>query len=410
MQEIEEKEQRIKATKGEITVRRNEHGIPVIVADDFPDALYGMGLAQACDRGMQMELTRLVARGQMSENLPPNENFLAMDRTMRKYDIWGFSCKQEGMLEEDAREEMEAFCRGVNDQFAQDPPAEFGLIGYVPQPWTTADCIAIGKIMSIVDMDETQGWIRKVIVQMIQKGVTPAMLAEIFTYMTEDPDEEYLEKLRKVKMPDPYVPETVRWAVLPRERTSSHWMIAGSRTATGKAILCGSPELDSARLPALWQEIFMRVGDFYCMGVYIPGIPLRRPWEGRTTSPGAPPTAAWTSWTTSWKRSRMANTGAAMSGFPSRCGRKRSRSRMPSPLPCATTRTYTGCWRENHPRTVTISVWPSPTGMPVPLPSLSSAATTAAVRWRSPWTTSLAAMPSASTGAWPTRRVISATR
>jgi len=280
VQEIEENERRIKAIKGEIIIRRNEHGVPVIVADDFPDALYGVGLAQACDRGMQMELTRLVARGQMSEHLPANENFITMDRTMRKYDIWGFSRKQEGMLEEGVREEMEAFCRGVNGQFAEDPPAEFGLIGYVPEPWTPADCIAIGKIMSIVDMDETQGWIRKVIVQMVQKGVTPAMLKEIFVYMTEEPDEAYLEKLRQVKIPDPYVPETVKWAVIPREKTSSHWMIAGSRTATGKAILCGSPELDSARLPALWQEVFMRAGDFYCMGVYVPGIPL--PALGRT--------------------------------------------------------------------------------------------------------------------------------
>jgi penicillin amidase len=115
---------------------------------------------------------------------------------------------------------------------------------------------------------------------MVQHGATPAMLKEIFPYMTEEPDEEYLEKLRRVKLPEPYVPETVAWAAIPRERTSSHWMLAGSRTATGKTILCGSPELDTARLPALWQEILIRVGDFFCMGVYVPGIPL--PALGRT--------------------------------------------------------------------------------------------------------------------------------
>ncbi len=280
MQELEAQEQHIKAIDGEVSIRRNENGIPVVVADGFPDALYGLGLVQAFDRGMQMELTRLVARGQMSEYLPPDENFIAMDRAMRKYDIWGFSRKQAGILEESVREELEAFCRGVNDQFVECPPAEFGLIGYVPEPWSPADCIAIAKIMSIVDMDETQGWIRKFIVQMVQKGVSPAMLAEIFPYMSEEPDGEYLEKLCRVKMPEPYVPETVKWAVIPREKTSSHWMISGSRTATGNAMLCGSPELDTARLPALWQEILMYAEDFYCMGVYIPGIPL--PALGRT--------------------------------------------------------------------------------------------------------------------------------
>jgi len=278
--ELDTKEQRIKAVNGEVSVKRDEHGTPVIKAEDFPDALYGLGMVHAFDRGMQMELTRLVARGRMSEHLPPDENFIAMDRTMRKYDIWGFSCKQEKILEKGVCEEMEAFCRGVNDQFAESPPAEFALIGYVPEPWRPADCIAIGKIMSIVDMDETQGWIRKLIVQMVQKGVTPAMLREVFTYMSEEPDDDYLEKLRQVRMPDPYVPETVKWAIIPRERTSSHWMLAGSRTSTGKPILCGSPELDTARLPALWQEVLLYAGDFYCMGVYIPGIPL--PALGRT--------------------------------------------------------------------------------------------------------------------------------
>ncbi len=57
-------------------------------------------------------------------------------------------------------------------------------------------------------------------------------------------------------------------------------MLAGCRTDTGQPILCGSPELDSARLPALWQEVLLYAGDFYCMGVYVPGIPL--PALGRT--------------------------------------------------------------------------------------------------------------------------------
>ena len=255
--ELETQAQRIKAVRGEVTIKRDEHGVPVVKANSFTDALYGLGLVQAFDRGMQMELTRLVARGQLSEHLPPDENFIAMDKAMRKYNLWGFARKQAGLLEEEAREEMEAFCRGVNDQFEENPPAEFGLIAYVPEPWEPADCIAVAKIMSMVDMDETQGWIRKFIVHMVKDGVTPAMLKEIFTYMTEEPDEEYLEKLRQVKMPEPYVPETVKWAAIPRERTSSHWMLAGSRTDTGKPILCGSPELDTARLPALWQEVLL---------------------------------------------------------------------------------------------------------------------------------------------------------
>ena len=113
--ETEDQELTLEGKAGTISLKRDEHGTPVIAADDFPDALYALGMVQAFDRGMQMELTWLVGRGQMSQYLPPNENFIAMDKTMRKYDIWGFSLKQAGMLEEGVREEMEAFWESVND-------------------------------------------------------------------------------------------------------------------------------------------------------------------------------------------------------------------------------------------------------------------------------------------------------
>ena len=280
MIELEDQEVRIEAVNGEISIKRNQYGIPVIKADDFQDVMYGLGLVQAHDRGMQAEVTRLVARGQLSEHLPPSEDLMAMDINMRRYNLYGFAVKQAEKLEGEILEEALAFCKGINDQFEKSPPAEFGLISYSPEPWEPADCIALAKIIALVDMDETQGWIKKVIVQMVQQGISVDMLKEIFTYMTEEPDEEYLEILRQVKLPEPYVPATVDWAASPRLRTSSHWMISGSRTATGKPLLCGSPELDSARLPALWQEILVEVGDFYCVGVFIPGMPF--PGLGRT--------------------------------------------------------------------------------------------------------------------------------
>lgn len=280
MIDLEDSEIRLAAVHGTITIERNDHGVPVITADSFPDALYGVGVVQAHDRGMQMELARLAVKGRLAEHLPASENLVAMDVAMRRYDLWGFAQRAGTPADGATLEEELAFCRGINDQFSHHPPPEFGLIGYTPEPWTPADCLAVAKVIAVVDMDETQAWIKKVIVQMIQRGISVDMLKEVFPYMTEDPAPEYLDILRQVKIPDPYVPPTIPLAAIPRVRTSSHWMVAGSRTVTGKPILAGSPELDAARLPAIWQEILFRAGDFHCMGVFVPGIPL--PALGRT--------------------------------------------------------------------------------------------------------------------------------
>jgi penicillin amidase len=280
MIKLEDAEIRVRAVEGDVTIGRNNDGVPIITAQSFADALYGLGLVQAHDRGMQMELTRLATQGRLAEHLPASENLVAMDISMRRYDLPRFARQHSDRLEGESRQEALAFCRGVNDQFRDNPPQEFSLIGYQPDPWTPADCLAIAKLIAIVDMDETQGWIKKVIVQMVQSGISVEMLKELFVYMTEDPGPEYLAILRQVRMPAAYVPASVQWAAVPRLRTSSHWMLSGQRTVTGKPMLAGSPELDSARLPALWQEAVLQVGGFYCVGVFVPGIPI--PALGRT--------------------------------------------------------------------------------------------------------------------------------
>lgn len=272
----------IRGPGGEVRFHRVDHGLPVVTAADFRDGLYGIGRVQAHDRGMQMELTRLAVKGRLAEHLPAGEALVAIDTTMRRYHLWGFAQRAAATLDAETQAETAAFCQGVNDQFREHPPAEFALIGYEPEPWTPADCLAVAKVVALVDMDETQGWIKKLIVQMLQHGVSVAMLKEIFPYMIEEPPAEYLDIVRQVQLPHPYVPASIAWAAVPRLRTSSHWMLSGARTVTGKPLLAGSPELDTARLPAIWQEILLCVGDFYCMGVYIPGAPL--PALGRTNT------------------------------------------------------------------------------------------------------------------------------
>jgi penicillin amidase len=282
MIELGSDELRLAAVNGEISIKRDAHGVPVIAADNFADAMYGLGLVQAHDRGMQMEMTRLATRGRLAEHLPPSENLVALDVALRRYDIWRAAGREERKIDGEIRQEALAFCRGINEQFANKPPPEFALIGYTPEPWTPADCLAVAKITALIDMDETQAWIKKVIVQMIQHGVSVAMLKELFVHMIETPGPDYLAILQQVRMPDPFIPATVAWAPLPRLRTSSHWMVSGVRTSSGKPILAGSPELDSARLPPIWQEVLLQVRDFYCMGVFVPGLPV--PALGRTNT------------------------------------------------------------------------------------------------------------------------------
>ena len=271
MSELDEFDVILKAPEGEITIKRNVHGVPVVHASNFQDMYYGLGWVQAYDRPLQLELTRLIAKGVASKHLPPSPDFIKMDKEMRRYDLWGFSVRQAQRVSAESDRILLGFCRGINDCLEEHQPPEFGLLGYKPDKWTHADCILMCKIISLVGLDETQGWMKRFIVQMFQNGVPLEKLKEIFPYMTDEPDVEYLDILNKVRLPEPMVPETVNWD-LPRMNSSSNWAVSGSRTRSGKAMLCGSPDLDIARLPAIWQEVVLRVDDFYLIGFTIPGL------------------------------------------------------------------------------------------------------------------------------------------
>jgi len=281
MEKLKGKEIRIQGLEGAVKLSRNEYGVPFIQADEFIDLFFGLGWVHAYDRPVELELTRLVAKGRAAEHLEASDELIAADTYMRKYNLWGDSREQVAELTEEAAHITQAYCAGINHVLGNGKrPFEFKLIRHHPEPWTHVDCITMTKIIGLVDMTETQGWVEKLIVQMLQNGVPLAQLRELFPYLTDKPDPDFLEIIKQVKLVEPLVPETLAWKSLPRMKASNNWAVSGSRTASGKPILCGDPHLDSARLPAIWHEVIMRSGDTWFAGCTVPGIPL--PALGRT--------------------------------------------------------------------------------------------------------------------------------
>ncbi len=272
-------ETRLKGYIDYMHLKRNEQGIPVVRAENIPDLHFGLGWVHAYDRLVGMELMRLIARGRAAEHLDPQ--LINVDIAMRRYNMWKDSLLEAENINAEAGELLDAYCAGVNNRLEKvSLPFEFKLIGYRPDPWTRADGITMLKMMGIVDLTETQGWMEKFIIQMIQQGIAAEQVKELFPYMSEDLNEEYIELIKKIILPDPIVPETVKWAAIPRLQCSNNWAVAGHKSSSGRAILCGDPHLDTSRLPAIWQEVVLVCGESYYTGATVPGIAA--PAIGRT--------------------------------------------------------------------------------------------------------------------------------
>ena len=75
----------MKGLRQPVEVLRDEKGMPYIYADNLPDAFRAMGFVTAQDRLFQMELTRMVASGRISELV--GAKALPLDRRMRTIGI-----------------------------------------------------------------------------------------------------------------------------------------------------------------------------------------------------------------------------------------------------------------------------------------------------------------------------------
>ena len=96
----------------EVTVERDNWGVPHIRAASLEDAVEAQGYVMAQDRLWQLDLMRRASRGQLSEIVGP----LAL-KSDRQFRTFGFSRAAErdfAAMDQDSRTLMEAYARGVN--------------------------------------------------------------------------------------------------------------------------------------------------------------------------------------------------------------------------------------------------------------------------------------------------------
>lgn len=261
---------------GPVVLERDDAGVAHITAASLDDAILGEGYCHARDRGLQILLMRILGRGQGCEQLQDSEELLVWDRFFRRWNLRADAVREEAALSPRVRSAVEAYCRGVNLWFSDKGiPWELRLMGCRFEPWTIADCFLIAKLSGLIALASAQTDIEQFIVECVRNGIKRERLEELFPGQLHGLDEALL---RQVRVPEPLVPESLKWAsALPRLMASNNWVISGNRTASGKPFLCNDPHLEVNRLPAIWYETVLRWtspnGSCYAMGASFPGLP-----------------------------------------------------------------------------------------------------------------------------------------
>ena len=299
----------------EIEILTDEYGVSHIYSGDLYSIGFGQGYVQARDRLFELDVARLIGRGESAEWIGPSQ--LSMDvSNMREL----YTEQERERLWEAASPEtktfFEGFSDGVNRQIVEmaatgNVPGEFKILGRPVEPWKPDDSVAwigyivgrfgvggggeIGKAQNFLklrdyfdnpedayDAYKDLNWLNTdddhyTTIHERDKTVD---LAPTGPDSYSDIPEEQLQFLEATRDSEPWGIEAefttdefdnglLSGAL---NRQSLFVAVSGELTESGNAILAGGPQVGTFK-PPLYHEIGLHGGGLNATGASVVGIP-----------------------------------------------------------------------------------------------------------------------------------------
>ncbi|MDB5281941.1 MAG: peptidase penicillin amidase [Bacteroidota bacterium] len=292
---FKDEDYKLPGLKDEVKVYFDERLVPHVFTKNDEDLYYMQGYITAKFRLWQMEIQTHNAAGRVSEIV--GEKALDIDRMQRRIGMgYGANAAEEYIAKDpESKKLIDAYCNGVNAYIKtlkpKDYPIEYKLLDYKPEPWTPIKVALLLKNM--------------------------ANMLSVFEYDIENAN--FVAKYGKdefgklypdfIADEDPIIPKGTNWNTSgtssvdingnviadmdtgklslhnskselfanaiqkPDEITgSNNWAVSGTKTKSGKPILCNDPHLGLS-LPSIWYEMHLVSPNINVYGATLPGSP-----------------------------------------------------------------------------------------------------------------------------------------
>ncbi len=292
----------VSGLKSQVKVYFDEFGVPQVFAQNQDDAYFTQGYLHAQDRLWQMDLTRRVAEGRLSEIF--GSSVIEFDKLFRTIGIYRFAYRWYNSISPDSKRTLESYSAGVNkfiESHYNNLPVEFDALNYKPEPWKPENSLMLARMMA---WDLNIGWYTDYIMgEVLNKTgiektsqIFPDTNITIYTKPVVEPVDSTEEKdIRKEKkklglLENENAKYLKQVASLGKDFFelnqdyrkyfninvshvgSNSWVVAGNRSMFGKPILANDPHL-ALQAPSRWYEIYIKGGTLDVRGMSFPGIP-----------------------------------------------------------------------------------------------------------------------------------------
>ena len=139
----------VEGLQGKVEVVRDAHGVPHIRAASLEDLMFAQGYVTAQDRLWQMDLSRRIAQGRLSELF--GSRTLHSDIENRSLGMQQAAERAVKDLDPEEQKLLTDYARGVNAFIRTHQnrlPIEFLLLRYHPNPWKESDSLEVALNMA----------------------------------------------------------------------------------------------------------------------------------------------------------------------------------------------------------------------------------------------------------------------
>lgn len=261
-------------------------GIPQVWAQSEQDAWFAVGWLHANDRLFQMELTRRVSQGRLSEMF--GNITLDFDRSQRRIGHRRIALKELNKLGVSEKKYLQAYSDGINAwaNSVNNLPFEYLLLGLDFEEWKTDDCLSILSFQTwfsdaLQNNDELfmtayekygAEKTRELFLNYPEWGIkTVPQPDKILSNLNPNFKEaDIFQKSILNNLFNSYSPPTTM------THSSNCWTVSPAHSKSGSAMLASDPHLDITRLPQFWYYIGIHAKEsgLNVMGITTPGLPV----------------------------------------------------------------------------------------------------------------------------------------
>lgn len=275
-----------------VQIQFDQYDIPHIKAKSQSDVFYAVGFLHATERSWQLEMSRRLASGRLSEIL--GEKTVSIDRFLRTLGIKQAAEKQFERYPPELKQLLGSYAAGVNagnQALGWALPVEYFLTGSQPGHWTPSDSVAWSLMMAL---DLGDNWQKELFRLELSQHLTTAQIWDVMPpYPGSTPvstvdfaklykDLGVFRQGSKLVQPkshnarDAHLLHTADlepWLNDHKEGLgSNNWVLTGKKTLSGKPFLANDPHL-GLNAPSTWYFAHLEAPGLNVIGATLPGIP-----------------------------------------------------------------------------------------------------------------------------------------